>query len=231
MGVRQIAAAVPSTAAHARSVLTAAWTCGVTTDVGQDDLVGAHRVDDDGTVRITPPPDSVLAAAVLCSPHGRPTTLLEFADAAPVPVRDRVRARVWLSGELIPDGDELVLRPERAVLQTRAGRTGIDLDELAAAAPDPLALAEPRLLTHLADAHPEAVEQLTRLIAPDSLHGVVRVQPLAVDRHGLTLRLERLRGQADVRLAFHRPADDLGSLTERMHHLLASAQTVSRRRR
>ncbi|MGW2345115.1 DUF2470 domain-containing protein [Streptomyces sp. NPDC001661] len=231
MGVRQIAAAVPSTAAHARSVLAAAWTCGVTTDVGQDDLVGAHRVADDGTVRIAPPPDSVLAAAVLCSPHGRPTTLLEFADAAPVPVRDRVRARVWLSGELVPDGEELVLRPERAVLQTRAGRTGIELDELAAAAPDPLALAEPRLLTHLADAHPEAVEQLTRLIAPDSLHGVVRVQPLAVDRHGLTLRLERMRGQADVRLAFHRPADDLGSLTERMQHLLASAQTVSRRRR
>ncbi|MFZ3573488.1 DUF2470 domain-containing protein [Streptomyces sp. BH097] len=231
MGVRQIAAAVPSTAAHARSVLAAAWTCGVTTDVGQDDLVGAHRVDDDGTVRIAPPPDSVLAAAVLCSPHGRPTTLLEFADAAPVPVRDRVRARVWLSGELVPDGEELVLRPERAVLQTRSGRTGIELDELAAAAPDSLALAEPRLLTHLADAHPEAVEQLTRLIAPDSLLGVVRVQPLAVDRHGLTLRLERMRGQADVRLAFHRPADDLGSLTERMQHLLASAQTVSRRRR
>ncbi|MFZ3554434.1 DUF2470 domain-containing protein [Streptomyces sp. BH055] len=231
MGVRQIAAAVPSTAAHARSVLAAAWTCGVTTDVGQDDLVGAHRVDDDGTVRIAAPPDSVLAAAVLCAPHGRPTTLLEFADAAPVPVRDRVRARVWLSGELVPDGEELVLRPERAVLQTRSGRTGIELDELAAAAPDPLALAEPRLLTHLADAHPEAVEQLTRLIAPDSLHGVVRVQPLAVDRHGLTLRLERMRGQADVRLAFHRPADDLGSLTERMQHLLASAQTVSRRRR
>ncbi|MGD6748744.1 DUF2470 domain-containing protein [Streptomyces sp. BH105] len=231
MGVRQIAAAVPSTAAHARSVLAAAWTCGVTTDVGQDDLVGAHRVDDDGTVRIAAPPDSVLAAAVLCAPHGRPTTLLEFADAAPVPVRDRVRARVWLSGELLPDGEELVLRPERAVLQTRSGRTGIELDELAAAAPDPLALAEPRLLTHLADAHPEAVEQLTRLIAPDSLHGVVRVQPLAVDRHGLTLRLERMRGQADVRLAFHRPADDLGSLTERMQHLLASAQTVSRRRR
>ncbi|WP_306323187.1 MULTISPECIES: DUF2470 domain-containing protein [unclassified Streptomyces] len=231
MGVRQIAAAVPSTAAHARSVLAAAWTCGVTTDVGQDDLVGAHRVADDGSVRITPPDDSVLAAAVLCSPHGRPTALLEFADAAPVPVRDRVRARVWLSGELVPEGEELVLRAERAVVQSRGERVGVDLDELAATAPDPLALAEPRLLTHLADAHPEAVEQLTRLITPDSLHGVVRVQPLAVDRHGLTLRLERARGQADVRLAFHRPADDLGSLTERMHCLLASAQSVSRRRR
>lgn len=231
MGVRQIASAVPTTAVRARSVLAAAWTCGVTTDVGQDDLVGAHRVAADGTVRIAPPPESVLAAAVLISPHGRPTALLEFADAAPVPVRDRVRARLWLSGELAPDGEELVLRPERAVLQTRTERVGIDLAELAAAAPDPMALAESRLLTHLADAHPEAVEQLTRLIAPDSLHGVVRVQPLAVDRHGLTLRLERARGQADVRIPFHSPADDLSSLTERMHCLLASAQAVSRRRR
>ncbi|MFE6887077.1 DUF2470 domain-containing protein [Streptomyces sp. NPDC057694] len=232
MGVRQIATAVPTAAARARSVLAAAWTCGVTTDVGQDDLVGAHRVaETDGTVRISPPPDSVLAAAVLCAPHGRPTTLLEFADAAPVPVRDRVRARLWLSGELVPDGEELLLRPERAVLQTRSERIGIDLADLAATAPDPLALAEPRLLTHLAESHPEAVEQLTRLIEPDSLHGVVRVQPLAVDRHGLTLRLERARGQADVRIPFHTPADDMGALTERMHCLLASAQSVSRRMR
>ncbi|MEV3855885.1 DUF2470 domain-containing protein [Streptomyces sp. NPDC050095] len=231
MGVRQIATAVPTTAVRARSVLAAAWTCGVTTDVGQDDLVGAHRVCEDGTVRIAPPPDSVLAAAVLCAPHGRPTTLLEFADAAPVPVRDRVRARLWLSGELVPDGEELVLRPERAVLQTRTERHGIDLGELADAAPDPLALAEPRLLTHLAEVHPESVEQLTRLITPDSLHGVVRVQPLAVDRHGLTLRLERARGQADVRIPFHSPADDLTALTERMHCLLASAQATGRRRR
>src|SRR4051812_37089615 len=128
MGVRQIATAVPTTATRARSVLATAWTCGVTTDVGQDDLVGAHHVADDGTVRILPPPDSVLAAAVLCAPHGRPTALLEFADAAPVPVRDRVRARLWLSGELVPDGSggggdgELVLRPRRAVLQTRTER-------------------------------------------------------------------------------------------------------------
>ncbi|MFI7387866.1 DUF2470 domain-containing protein [Streptomyces sp. NPDC049813] len=231
MGVRQIASAVPTTATRARSVLAAAWSCGVTTDVGQDDLIGAHRVREDGTVRIGPPPDSVLAAAVLCSPHGRPTALLEFADAAPVPVRDRVRSRLFLSGELVPDGEDLVLRPARAVLQTRTERLGIPLGELAAASPDPLALAEPRLLTHLADAHPEAVEQLTRLIAPDSLHGVVRVQPLAVDRHGLTLRLERTRGQADVRIPFHSPADDLTALTERMHCLLASAQAVTRRRR
>jgi hypothetical protein len=99
----------------------------------------------------------------------------------------------------------------------------VDRDEYARAEPDPLATAEARLLTHLADAHPDAVERLTRLVEPDSLHGAVRVQPLAVDRHALTLRIERSRGHGDVRLPFHRPADDLGQLTERMHILLAQA--------
>ncbi|RVU27705.1 DUF2470 domain-containing protein [Streptomyces antnestii] len=231
MGVRQISTAVPTAAAHARSVLSTAWSCEVTTDVGREDLVAAHRVTDDGEVRIKAPDDSVLSAAVLCAPRGEPTTLVEFADASPVPVRDRIRARLWLSGTLVPDGEEFALRPVRAVLWTRTGRTGIALDELALAAPDPLTAAEPRLLTHLADCHPEAVEQLTRLVDADSLQGVVRVQPLAVDRHGLTLRLERVRGQADVRLTFHTPADDLAQLNERMHALLSSAQAVSRRRR
>ncbi|MEU6658962.1 DUF2470 domain-containing protein [Streptomyces sp. NPDC046821] len=231
MGVRQISTALPTTAARARSVLATAWSCEVTTDVGREDLVGSHRVTDEGEIRILPPDDGVLSAAVLCAPHGEPTALVEFADAAPVPVRDRIRARLWISGTLVPDGDEFVLRPERAVLWTRTGHTGIPLDELALAAPDPLTAAESRLLTHLADSHPEAVEQLTRLVDADSLQGVVRVQPLAVDRHGLTLRLERVRGQADVRLTFHTPADDLTQLNERMHALLSSAHAISRRRR
>ncbi|MFB7992893.1 DUF2470 domain-containing protein [Streptomyces sp. NPDC056002] len=231
MGVRQISTAAPTAAARARSILATAWSCEVTTDIGREDLVGSHRVTDEGQVRIQPPADSLLSAAVLCAPRGEPTALIEFADAAPVPVRDRIRARLWLSGSLEPDGEQFVLRPIRAVLQTRTGRIGIALDELAEAAPDPLTTAEPRLLTHLADCHPEAVEQLTRLVEVDSLHGVVRVQPLAVDRHGLTLRLERVRGQADVRLPFHTPADDLGQLNDRMHALLSSAQAISRRRR
>ncbi|MYS46553.1 DUF2470 domain-containing protein, partial [Streptomyces sp. SID5998] len=80
---------------------------------------------------------------------------------------------------------------------------------------------------HLADSHPDAVERLTRLVGPDSLHGAVRVRPLAVDRHALTLRIERARTDGDVRLAFHAPADDVSQLTERMHVLLAQAAGAS----
>ncbi len=103
----------------------------------------------------------------------------------------------------------------------------VDLDEFADAVPDPLATAEASLLIHLADTHPDAVERLTRLVEPESLHDAVRVQPLAVDRHGLTLRIERARDNGDVRLSFHSPADDVAQLTERMHVLLTQASSAN----
>jgi hypothetical protein len=48
-----------------------------------------------------------------------------------------------------------------------------------------------------------------------------------VDRHGLTLRIERARTDGEVRLAFHAPADDVAQLTDRMHVLLAQASAAS----
>ncbi|MVO88193.1 DUF2470 domain-containing protein [Streptomyces sp. p1417] len=228
MGVRHVSTTMPTAAARARSVLATAWSCAVTTEIGRDDLVGAHTVSERGTVLLHPPEDSALAAALICAPRGEPSTLLEFADVAPVPIRDRVRSRLWLSGTLTATRDHLVFEPACAVLHDAGGRTGIDLEEFALTDPDPLAQAESRLLTHLADAHPEAVEQLTRLISADSLTGVVAVKPLAIDRHGLTLRLERISSQADVRLQFHEPVDDLGQVTERMHALLTKARLLRR---
>jgi hypothetical protein len=112
------------------------------------------------------------------------------------------------------------------VLRRAGGAVLLEPDEFTAARPDPLATAEARLLTHLADAHPDAVQRLTRLVRPESLHAATRVLPLAVDRHGLTLRIERTRAHGDVRLSFHRPADDLAQLTERVHALLAQAATA-----
>jgi hypothetical protein len=67
---------------------------------------------------------------------------------------------------------------------------------------------------------------LSRLVGRERLQGAVRVRPLAVDRHGLTLRVERVRGHGDVRLTFHRPADDVAQMSERMHVLLAQAGRV-----
>ncbi|MBK3573321.1 DUF2470 domain-containing protein [Streptomyces sp. MBT65] len=227
MGDSQTWTAVPAAAERARSVLAAAWSCAVTAEGGREEFVGAHSVDDDGRVLLQVPDDSALLAAAICAPRGEPSAVLEFADVAPVPVRNRIRARLWLAGWFVPEEGRLAFRPTRVVLRPPTGAVVIDLDEFAAAEPDPLALAEAQLLTHLADCHSDAVERLTRLVEPDSLHGAVRVQPLAVDRHGLTLRIERARAHGDVRLPFHAPADSVSHLTERMHVLLTRASAAS----
>lgn len=219
--------AAPAAAERARSVLAAAWSCSVTAEGTREELVGAHTVAEDGRVTVAVPEDSALLGAAICAPRGEPSAVLEFADVAPVPLHSRIRARLWLAGWFAVQEDRLVFTPTRVVLRRPAGAVVVDLDEFAAAEPDPLTTAEARLLTHLADCHADAVERLTRLVEPDSLHGAVRVQPLAVDRHGLTLRIERARAHGDVRLAFHRPADDVAQLTERMHVLLGQAAAAS----
>ncbi|QUC58358.1 DUF2470 domain-containing protein [Streptomyces sp. A2-16] len=230
MGDSQTWTAAPSAAEQARSVLAASWSCAVTAEGGREEFVGAHTVAEDGRVTLDVPEDSTLVAAAICAPRGEPSAVLEFADVAPVPVRSRIRARLWIAGWFVPGDGRLEFKATRLVLRRPSGAVVVDLDEFAAAVPDPLATAEARLLTHLADCHPDAVERLTRLVDPDSLHGAVRVQPLAVDRHGLTLRIERARTHGDVRLPFHAPADDVARLTERMHVLLnqASAATCPR---
>ncbi|OQR63922.1 DUF2470 domain-containing protein [Streptomyces maremycinicus] len=227
MGDSQSWAAVPAAAERARSVLAASWSCAVTADGGREEFVGAHTVDEDGRVILHVPEDSALLTAAIFAPRGEPSAVLEFADVAPVPVRGRIRARLWLAGWFRPEDGHLAFHATRIVLKEPSGAVVVDLEEFAAAGPDPLATAEAQLLTHLADAHPDAVERLTRLVRPDSLHGAVRVQPLAVDRHGLTLRVERARAHGDVRLPFHAPADDVGQLTERMHVLLTQAAAAS----
>ncbi|MET7377997.1 DUF2470 domain-containing protein [Streptomyces sp. NPDC005526] len=227
MGGSHTWAAVPGAAERARSVLAAAWSCAVTAEGGREELVGAHGAAGDGRVLLRVPEDSALRVAAICAPRGEPAAVLEFADVAPVPVRHRIRARLWLAGRCVQEAGHLVFHPSRVVLRQDSGAVLVDRDEFAAAAPDPLARAEAALLTHLAAAHPDAVERLTRLVGPDSLHGAVRVRPLAVDRHGLTLRVERARRHGDVRLPFHAPADDVSQLTERLHVLLAQAAAAS----
>ncbi|CAM5305847.1 hypothetical protein SFUMM280S_10745 [Streptomyces fumanus] len=178
MGDGQTWAAAPAAAERARSVLAAAWSCAVTSEAGREEFTGAHSVTGDGRVLLRVPEDSALPAAAICAPRGEPSAVLEFADVAPVPVRSRIRARLWLAGRLTAGEGHLVFHPTRLVLRQSAGAVVVDREEFAAAAPDPLATAEAHLLTHLADRHGDAVERLTRLVDPASLHGAVRVRPL-----------------------------------------------------
>jgi hypothetical protein len=202
-------------------------------------------------LRLRPPADSALAARVVCAPTGDLPVRLHLTDIAPVGVRDRVRARVTLIGWLAPEraqpeADRLVLgfEPAEALMVTAGDGTDpatdgtglatpdvaiVDLDELAAAHPDPLAAQESAMLLHMADSHRDAVDALTRLVDPAVLHGVVRVHPLAMDRHGLTLRLEHPRTHRDVRLPFPAPLADAAEAGPAVQTLLHAAHHCHRR--
>ncbi|MFJ1567979.1 DUF2470 domain-containing protein [Streptomyces erythrochromogenes] len=172
-----------------------------------------------------------------CAPRGALAALMEFTDIAPVAVRDRVRARVTLSGRLTrsrqdaaTDDVDLRLDAARVTLATQEVTVKVALDELVLARPDPLAIDEGSLLTHLTDAHQDAVTRLTRLAEPWLLHGAVRVLPLAVDRYGITLRCEYARNQRDLRLPFPAPVSEASEVGEQIRLLLAAAQACPRRR-
>ncbi|MFJ1933447.1 DUF2470 domain-containing protein [Kitasatospora sp. NPDC088160] len=157
--------------------------------------------------------------------------VLDVTDISPVAVRDRIRARLTLAGRLhlahlADDGLSVHLRVDvaHAVLATPYGTGALTAGDLALATPDPLARYEAAMLTHLADDHADALAVLTRLLDPDLLAQHPEVRPLALDRHGLVLRLDHPHGHRDVRLVFPEPAADTEDFGQRMHELLTAAQ-------
>ncbi|ORT58077.1 DUF2470 domain-containing protein [Streptomyces sp. CB03238] len=225
-------AADPTTAERIRSVLARAQSLTLTMDGHRHDLVGGHTIDDKGGLTLHPPAGSPPVTQAASAPGGAVAALLEFTDIAATSVRDRVRARVTLSGRLTRTDDPgLRLDTERATLETAAGTVTVGRDELVLAEADPLAVHEAAMLTHLADAHDDVVTRLTRLAEPRLLHGVVRVQPLALDRHGITLRCEYARGHRDVRVLCPDPVCEPGQAGEQIRHLLAAARACPHHRR
>jgi hypothetical protein len=173
---------------------------------------------------------------------------LEFTDVSPAPVRDRVRARVtvmgWLSAprahgeEDEEDGPSTrasrtgpCMEFARAVLETPTAKASVSLDELMGAAADPLATYEAAMLTHLIDDHTELVTLLMRLVEPRLVQGVRRALPLALDRYGITLRLEYARGHHDVRLPFPSHLTDVDQFGIQLQALRSAARRCSHRGR
>lgn len=93
----------------------------------------------------------------------------------------------------------------QAVIEDHRGRAFVTLDTLQETAPDPIATTEAAMLTHLVDDHGELVPLLLRLAQPQPEKGVMRVLPLAIDRYGVTLRLEYTTTHRDLRLPFAKP--------------------------
>lgn len=217
-------------AERVRSVLAQAVSFSLTTDGQCYDLIGMHTVARNGRITLATQADGPLTAQVASAPHGSLAVLLDFTDIAPTPLRDRVRARVTISGWLAPvepsDGseDEGALRLDlaRVTLRTAAGTQEVGLDAFALAQPDPLAAEEGALLTHLADAHGDMVADLVVLAGSRLPYGVVRALPLAVDRYGITLRCEYREGHCDLRVPFPTEARDAAEAGEQVRRILTT---------
>ncbi|MET9513876.1 DUF2470 domain-containing protein [Streptomyces sp. NPDC002994] len=229
-------AARPTNGERVRTVVAAAGSLMVVTDRHSGELAGLHTLDDRGRLLLRVPDDGVLAAEVALAPRGIVAAVLKFTDIAPTAVRDRVRARVTLTGWFAPvDGNsqepgvQLRLDFAHAELETAAGTVTVGLDELTLARADPLAVYEADMLTHLVDGHSDVVALLTRLVDPRLVQGVRRVLPVSLDRYGMTLRLEHANAHHDVRLSFPAPLSDAAEAGGRIQALLAAARACCRR--
>ncbi|MFE0601105.1 DUF2470 domain-containing protein [Streptomyces sp. NPDC058892] len=224
-------AALPTAAERIRSVLTAAHSMTVTTDGLRTEVRHLDGGDPMGRLHLHP-----------AEPGGhaehRPAIRLEFTDVAPTPVRDRVRARVTVLGRLLtPHADlspgsgaeSVCMEFDRAELETADGIAHVGLEELDRAEPDPLAAHEAGMLTHLLDDHHDLVTLLLRLVRPQPTAAVVRALPLAMDRYGITLRLEERRGHRDVRLAFPSPLTHVEQSGAQIQALFSAARRRSHR--
>ncbi|MFC7303226.1 DUF2470 domain-containing protein [Streptomyces monticola] len=214
--------AAPTDAERARTILAAAGSLTLTTDGHQNDRVVLHVVDTASRLLLINPPDGRLTAELAVAPGSGLASFAEFTDVAPVAVRDRVRARLALSGRLtLACPDTLLFRPARAALTEGDEVRAIDVACLAAAPPDPLAVQEAELLSHLDAAHGETVARLARLVPARLLLDVVGIRPVRIDSKGLVLRLERLRTHHDVRVPFASAATSPEDVGRRIHELLA----------
>ncbi|HST84092.1 MAG TPA: DUF2470 domain-containing protein [Kineosporiaceae bacterium] len=101
-------------------------------------------------------------------------------------------------------------------------RHAVSLADYRAGEPDPLHLGAAEQLQHLAAHHQDAISTLTRLCDREALIGVTRVLPIALDRYGIVLRLERLRGHGDVRLPFQDRVNTGTEAATQMRQLLAA---------
>lgn len=225
----------PTAAERLRSLLIAESSLDVVVECRRLQLIGRHEVDPAGRVRLRVPAGSPLARA-LTGPDPVPA-LVEVTDVAAVAMRDRVRARASLAGMLArvdpPAADggadtSAELTPASGELVERDGVTRVSAAEFAAAEPDVLASREAALLCHLVDTHADLVAWLARLVPADRLHGVRRVHPLRLDRHGVVLRLEFPGFDRDARLPFTAPVESVQDAPTRMLELLARARTCRR---
>jgi hypothetical protein len=211
----------------------------------------AHATTTAGQVLLVVPSEGEVCAAVTGSADGDLAALVLVTDHAPVPLRDPVRAQVWLSGWLmpIPGADQQAaalafaeVAPVAALLDVGRGTTllRLDLAEVVlgeggavsevppdayqAAAPDPLADIEAAALQHLVREHPDELALLASWVPPSWLDDDAVVHPLGLDRCGFRLRIEQRSGCRDLRVPFGAPVTSPDALGPAVHRLLCAAR-------
>ena len=212
----------------------------------------AHATTTTGTTYVLVPTGGEVDAAL--AGQDDLTAVLMVSDRAPVPLRDPLRAQLWLSGWLTPVHPAArraaalafaETRPVGPLLDVGQGATLLRLDvaeavlregerctevgpqAFAEARPDPLAAVEARMLQHLDRDHPDVLAVL-RSRVPTAPGETVR--PLGIDRFGYRLRVERPGGHRDVRVPFARPLTCPGQLRAATSQLLCTLRAGLTRR-
>lgn len=190
-----------------------------------------HHVHAEGSASVLLDAGHPLIATAESAPGGEVAAVLELADLAPVDLRERTRALLWITGRLRllkpatararalliaetrPDSAlldlghsarMLCLHASSLVLSDGEGTHSLHPSDFAAATPDPFCRHESEWLRHLEVDHADVLHRLGRHLPPELRGG--RIRPLGLDRFGLRLRTESEQGDHDVRLAFARPA-------------------------
>lgn len=172
--------------------------------------------------------------------------VLELTDSAPLNFREPVRGLVWLRGTLHPvSADEsrhLITQaaeydPNPALLDVGHTTTVIRMDiesgvaadasgaepasreDLRRSTPDPFWNYESDWLRHLDHDHPDLLAMLARKLPAPLRQG--RIRPLALDRFGITLRVESGPvDDRDVRLPFAQPVSNPEALSRAIRVLI-----------
>ncbi|MGK8521413.1 DUF2470 domain-containing protein [Nocardia asteroides] len=234
----------PSTAERVRSACAHAEQAVLAMPGIDPTPASVHYVRQCGDAVIAVPTASIAALlAGNSGEHGAPA-VLELTDHAPLPLREPVRALVWLRGwvRAVPTQAQRALATEvakehphpglldigfgatllrlvinSAVVADSTGAESVSSEELRLAQPDPFCAMESAWLQHMQADHADVVAQLARHLPPRLQHGMVH--PLAIDRYGLTLRVEGHDGDHDFRLPFSAPADDIEALSRAVRTL------------
>lgn len=157
---------------------------------------------------------------------------------------DRVRARIELLGwlEMVPPtghraamatlshalptalsrltGGTSLLRAE--IFAVAVDGVGVNPDDYSRARPDPFVDHEWRLLRELLLDRRRELARLCACLDPALAAAAWDIVPAGLDRHGITVRVTRLDGVVDVRLAFRAPVTAADELKAAVQELLGA---------